>query len=780
MSVWRPVACSLLVALFCLGAERPAVAQGIGGPVTGLAGSVGLDQPIALVSCSYRNDGTPILDADGNRLADTAAIADLIEKEVNDYYLVATSGRTSFDFVPVRDGCEFDYADDGTVDDPAVMEREMRDAVEFVDRVQPEIFGETRRVMLLVNRPKRNRATWVDWPYLLRGSGFQLLSVAVIDVRTMAERGLPTISHELGHMLGLPDLYAENPPPRLVGAWGEMGQDTRQHFTAYSRFLARWIPNPGNRVVTIAPSALETIDQTVRLGTPFNRRGRPELLRLDVNAILGGTLGPTPVGPIGLPPELLPFVGFYVEVREPVGGSRDLDGVLADLDPPYRPGVLVFEHRDWLNAESGFQERPLALRHRDPADDLTDLSDAAHQPDDVFIDPDTGISLTVEQRFPDRSYRLRVNWAPPPKPDLVPTDIRLDSPANGFGTFWHANSFGDPASFRLRVDWQDTIPPTPILPPTVVWENHRLRFTIANQGNAAASDVRGQLVILRPILPLNVDLLDPASLVPISTEAFDFEIPNIGAGQSVNQTINGFRPDGPFVAVLVVEPGQGEFWASELNNGRVESFILVQLASGSPFPPLNVALQGTNLGRDERLFAFTTTAPQPLPEGWRIVRLDSPRALLEPGEDARFLLRARPPLPEELPKPSALENVTVTAWMSHGDSFIPVMSLPYHYALSQGTRLTFSQTDPAKPNFTGRLRQVVDGALQAGIGGQRILVTVSGSDGSVQNLGATTNNTGNYVASFRPNDGVSYALTARYAGTPEFAATDAPPRVYQP
>jgi hypothetical protein len=154
--------------------------------------------------------------------------------------------------------------------------------------------------------------------------------------------------------------------------------------------------------------------------------------------------------------------------------------------------------------------------------------------------------------------------------------------------------------------------------------------------------------------------------------------------------------------------------------------------------------------------------------------------LLDAGEDARFRLRARPPLPEELPKPFALEDVTVTAWMSHGDAFIPVMSLPFHYALSQGTRLTLSQAAAGKPAFNGRLRQVVDGALQQGIGGQNIQVTVSGSDGSVASLGATTKSNGDYAVSFRPGRGVSYALTARYAGTPEFAADDAPPRIYQP
>ena len=74
-----------------------------------------------------------------------------------------------------------------------------------------------------------------NWPYFICPEG----GTRMADIST--------ISHEFGHMLGLPDLYAKPEVPEMegVGAWCAMSQQNRggrpQHFGAWSKEQMGWV-----------------------------------------------------------------------------------------------------------------------------------------------------------------------------------------------------------------------------------------------------------------------------------------------------------------------------------------------------------------------------------------------------------------------------------------------------------------------------------------------------------------------------------------------------------
>ena len=272
---------AFFVVLFTLAATTLADAQEpeIGPIGTSLAQSVGLNQNVVVVMCEYLGDETPFLRADPAdpstlvEVENAEDFVELMEGAVNRYYLDAThqpvagQGVTSFAFIPVPGKCQLDFENNGTVDDPTTMQNEFFQGASFADEALPGVFDTVSRVIVIVNGKKRARATWVHWPFVLPKSGVKMLRAAVIGTDEVAEADFSTIAHELGHQLGLPDLYQlDGESGRLVGQWGEMAQDRMQNFTAYSRYMANWIEDPGNRVITITPSTVPA--GPIRLDTP--------------------------------------------------------------------------------------------------------------------------------------------------------------------------------------------------------------------------------------------------------------------------------------------------------------------------------------------------------------------------------------------------------------------------------------------------------------------------------------------------------------------------------
>ena len=241
------------------------------------AQSIGNDQDVAVIVCKYRGTEDPPLSSD--------EWAFTLNSEVNGFYNRATNGQTTFDFDAVPGILEFDYSYEETApggdattiplgglggifsqeSDPIIMFREVEDAINFAEEQDPDIFTNVARVLVLVNRNKRARALPGIWPHTTQSGRTVFLSTALVFANPDCDPNfdpdcddatVTTISHELGHQLGLPDLYRYNeidPGPEYVGHWGQMGFDDHQNFSGYSRRGMGWLNTISQEVTINAP-----------------------------------------------------------------------------------------------------------------------------------------------------------------------------------------------------------------------------------------------------------------------------------------------------------------------------------------------------------------------------------------------------------------------------------------------------------------------------------------------------------------------------------------------
>jgi len=101
----------------------------------------------------------------------------------------------------------------------------------------------------------RKQATGLPWSNAVEGPGFASVGDKKIDrglivaedpFAPLAPFGV--MAHELGHVLGLPELYAPNMPHEGIGIWGLMGQgtwvgrgDVPPHPEAWSKLTLGWV-----------------------------------------------------------------------------------------------------------------------------------------------------------------------------------------------------------------------------------------------------------------------------------------------------------------------------------------------------------------------------------------------------------------------------------------------------------------------------------------------------------------------------------------------------------
>jgi hypothetical protein len=243
---------------------------------------VGRDQKVAVVSCLYKGDKLQSYDVSAETWAR------VLDDKLNKYFVEASDGEVTFDFVPIPSFCIFDEKYSETTppallgsgfdieDDPLTIVREAGQAILYADGKIPgrSTWGGTdiNRLLVIVNRPKRGRATMPPGlVYETGSSGPKNITVSVISsvqdpVRangsstTPGKRGttegilndedIALVAHELGHQLGLPDLYNDEDGGREhTELWDPMGFQTLQEFSAFSRYLPGWLGEYRTRIV---------------------------------------------------------------------------------------------------------------------------------------------------------------------------------------------------------------------------------------------------------------------------------------------------------------------------------------------------------------------------------------------------------------------------------------------------------------------------------------------------------------------------------------------------
>ena len=242
---------------------------------------IGLHQKVAVVVCSYKGEKPKSTDIS------VETWVRVLNDKVNAYYKAATGNQVSFTFVaPRQDPCVFKETYDETKptdtagstftveDDPSTITREGGEAVVWADGGDHIWAGnDINRLLVIVDRKKRRRASLPPGLFFQTGSaGPKNITVSVVTMDQGSDRAthkhhnadmgwdelegivndqdIAVIAHELGHQLGLLDLYRETYDGKeYTEFWDQMAFDNLQNFSAFSRYLTGWLPPSGYKIV---------------------------------------------------------------------------------------------------------------------------------------------------------------------------------------------------------------------------------------------------------------------------------------------------------------------------------------------------------------------------------------------------------------------------------------------------------------------------------------------------------------------------------------------------
>lgn len=304
----------------------------------------------------------------------------ILNKDVNAYYSRATYGQTTFEFVVLKkpwitwssvtilgitikvpsfdlwellygkgwwasphsfqDWCNSDSKGDckGGGPDPRIYALQIAEKFVGIDELKKY---DPPRMAALDNI--HNRGAQIIWP-TYKGKIF-----AAVGVREDVDDKLAVaiLSHELGHSVGLPDLY-DSPG---MGDWDIMAWDPPyNHFSAWAKRHVVWMPD--DAVVTILPP-----------------ESKKEVTKVDLGAL---AIPPTTTNPkrvVRIPftsLDLDRFLGYHVECRLRINGDENLpqEGILiisVDEDPP--KGKAIANWIQLLKPGDEFSKAGIVIRY---------------------------------------------------------------------------------------------------------------------------------------------------------------------------------------------------------------------------------------------------------------------------------------------------------------------------------------------------------------------------------------------------------------------------------
>jgi M6 family metalloprotease-like protein len=618
------ITCALLVSVF----DAPAVADP---PPDGASG---LGKKVLVIPIMHQDPPCP-MDPDptgpcqwvaagfpATPRHSAAAYETILNTQVNDYYLKATHGHTSFQFevVDSQSGNGWFIAPHNineyiTSGSNTVGVSLGQDAMALAD--QQYNLSEWSRIVVLHNFPRRGGfVSSIDynnqsWPivFMLEGAN---------DAELV---GL--MSHELGHTLGLPDLYgligincgatAGCPAPGNLGPWGMMAEDQAfTQFSGYSKVESGWIPK-------LSPNVRDfQLDQLLPFSNNYTLRNLAEpgenLLRLDFYTV-------TPL-----------FYGYYVECRtaKPGFGDENIpeEGVLVTLVDEGWPSFSLCQ-------------RPVSAYATSNAPN--DICDAALQPGESFFSSRlAGVTVTNTGMNQDECT-VQVSWSGGGSSfdpaifgaqQFDSPDIWIDSPVNGWGVY-------GPGNQGLDVD------NAPIGPGDPLWsgQTHRIYYRVRNLGTSSAQNVTVEVGVSQPItVGLFCARPNPAQIV--GSKTYSVIPPSSQSGPIVDYI--EWTPLSPqparFEVHVLSTPGE----ITQANNSARDSvkFYFPDCEDpnnciGEAFGP-SVVVEN-DCPKIGRIRALPKLVADELPIGWDVL-VNPLESLILPGATVDFQIELTPPV----------------------------------------------------------------------------------------------------------------------------------------
>ena len=553
------------------------------------------------------------------------------------------------------------------------------------------------------------------------------------------------LSHELGHLLGVPDQYSSGGMDAWpgMGPWDLMSDDRPfNHFGAWSKWNRGWIPTVTDMPCMNGPCEVTTVLDPLEY--PGNN-----VLRIPFVAD--------------------PFEGYMVECRHPVNNDENIP----------EAGVLVTSIDPW---------RPIGSSVAQVASSVIgdDFPTAALAPGEAFFDEDRDITITYFSKDGVNRCTVKAERGEIDVPDPEITrgseepssagynkyksrDIWIDSPENGWDEYPQGESY-------MQVDDQSV--PTGYGDP--FWEDHenRIKFLVENRGYGAAENVMVDIYVTQPLLiyipggtcdgpePNSADLL--ASIV----------IDHLEAGESYFGSV-AWTPTSPDAAQVkvVIRDYLGEITHS--NNTASETYahqytmvdILDEIDVESILETAGSVFGSVTIDTDETCpyqypYRFERKLINAIEKRHWVMTFDDTLVMETPYEATEIQLASLPP---EDAQAGDCEEITLELVTLVGDVYMPADGLTFESCVVERTELTCST-----PVETAKAGNPVDvsGKLSASRGGEKIAVEYTSPKGESRIQNVTVGDDGSYQDQFVPKEEGKWQVKAFWQGSDRSAPAE--------
>ncbi|WP_459805467.1 CARDB domain-containing protein [Herbidospora sp. RD11066] len=530
-----------------------------------------------------------------------------------------------------------------------------------------------------------------------------------------ARRAFQTLTHEIGHTIGLGDMYSDD--PRALGDWDVMANEGAYSALTLPHSLALgWTD----------PSWLRRYDFLVE-------RPVDEEVVLTAAELLRG--GPQPGERAGLEIEVADGWRYYFEYRS----SQDAD--LADQNMPADRVVLG------TDVVAGWYHPPVARRpiRLLPDDGDGDSKGAALPVGADYEEPDAGASFRVQVLAADDD-RARVRVTYQPVPAVVAWPDGPDPSIRPWATDYRSPDIAVTNATGLPIPWAG--------------HDNTITATVRNTGGRDASKVRVGFWVK----DFTVSSSGPETFL-------GWDVADVPAGGTRDfHTV--WRPPARgfsivplsfvhYCVVVRIAPHQGE--VSAANNEAQSNYTIVWTAAASPYDRRTVPVTVTN-PYDDRPVRVNLHAEQTL--DWCRTYLEHRWVMLAPGEtrpvEVMVECVAREPAFADRVREAEVwrtpNTVKVIATIDDPGSDVPVPAGGGTIEVRAGLATGLTELDVSRTSASGRLTT----ASGAPVAGATVLITCR----DVERL--TTGADGRFSATLRtppteityPGDLVGYAPCA--------------------